>query len=390
MAERFDVVVIGGGIAGLAQAWAASRAGRRVVVLEQSPVAQGASVRNFGMVCPVCLPVGPDLDAAMRSRSLWLEASARAGFASHTRGTVFLATRDDELAVLGEFCGASGHAAYDCTMLGRDAALALSPAANRAHVIGAMHSRTEVGIDPREAVPGLASMLTAQHGVRIVYESAVVAVEPGVVTCGDGRRYEASEQVVVCSGAQTRQFYPEVFVRQGVRKCKLQMLATGPQPGGWSCGPMVAGGLSLPHYTSFARCASLPALADRIERERPELVRYGIHVLAAQNTRGEMVLGDSHEYGQDVTPFDNETINALILSELAKLIELPDWTIRRRWHGVYLSAAGKTHLIDRPTPGVTVFGVMGLGMTLSLGLAERMWDAGAAVPAGGTTAAELG
>ncbi|XAM00937.1 TIGR03364 family FAD-dependent oxidoreductase [Phycisphaeraceae bacterium D3-23] len=375
MAERFDVVVVGGGIAGLAQAWAASRAGRSVVVLEQSPYAQGASIRNFGMVCPVCLPAGVDLDAAMRSRSLWLEASEQAGFASHTRGMVFLATREDEWAVLREFCEAAQGLAYDCEMLGRDAVRARCPAANGAQVVGGMYSKTEVGIDPRGALPKLAAMLSERHGVRVAYERAVVGVRPGVVTCGDGGRYVAGERVVVCGGAQTRQFYPEVFAQRGVRKCKLQMLSTAPQPGGWSCGPMVAGGLALRHYASFAGCASLPALKARIVSERPELERYGIHVLAAQHPSGEVVLGDSHEYGQEVSPFDREDINTLILRELRELIELPDWTIRRRWHGVYLSAPGQTHLVTEPEPGVTVFGVMGLGMTLAFGLAERMWGA---------------
>ena len=70
----------------------------------------------------------------------------------------------------------------------------------------------------------------------------------------------------------------------------------------WRLGPMLAGGLTLRHYRGFE--AAPPALSERLERELPEHVRYGVHVLVSQNGRGELVLGDSHEYDDDIQPFD--------------------------------------------------------------------------------------
>src|SRR5580700_8446238 len=46
----FDLAVVGGGVVGLAHAYVAARAGKRVAVVERDARANGASVRNFGFI----------------------------------------------------------------------------------------------------------------------------------------------------------------------------------------------------------------------------------------------------------------------------------------------------------------------------------------------------
>jgi glycine/D-amino acid oxidase-like deaminating enzyme len=150
------------------------------------------------------------------------------------------------------------------------------------------------------------------------------------------------------------------------------MLRSEPVEGGWRLGPMLAGGLTLRHYRSFEGCPTLPALRRRIAEETPEFDRYGIHVMASQNGRGEVAIGDSHEYGADIEPFDKRAIDDLILGYLATFLEVPGLRVAERWHGTYAKHPTGLFAVARPAPGaIAVTGVGGAGMTLAFGVAEE-------------------
>jgi glycine/D-amino acid oxidase-like deaminating enzyme len=137
-------------------------------------------------------------------------------------------------------------------------------------------------------------------------------------------------------------------------------------------GPMLAGGLTLRHYKSFEACPTLPALRERVARESPEFDRYGIHVMASQNGRGEVVIGDSHEYGTAIEPFDKPEIDRLILDYLKSFLDA-DLRVTARWHGTYAKHPSLPYLQVSPAEGVTaVSATGGAGMTLSFGLAEQV------------------
>ena len=87
----------------------------------------------------------------------------------------------------------------------------------------------------------------------------------------------------------------------------------------------------------------------------------------------EIILGDSHEYGWDVSPFDSEEINRLILNYLQTFAQFPDAAIAETWHGVYPKLPGKTDFVQEVEKGVWIVnGLSGAGMTMSFGLASEL------------------
>src|SRR5262245_22679271 len=359
------VAVIGAGIVGLAHAWAAARRGHKVMLFERHPRACGASIRNFGMVWPIGQPNGPLHRAAMLSRSLWLDILRAANLWHDECGSLHVAYRADELAVLSEFAQISRTLDYECRLVDRGEACELSPAAQRDGLLGGLWSPTELCIDPREVIVKLPQWLHEQHGVELHFDTTIESASHSWVIAADRRRWQV-DRAIVATGADFRAPYPDLYKRAGFRLCKLQMLRTPPQPDGWKLGPMLAGGLTLRHYAAFSVCETLRPLKERIARVTPELDRFGIHVLVSQNGRGEVILGDSHEYGDNVSPFDKAEIETLILRELRRILELPDWTVQERWHGVYAQIPGEVQFLHEVEPGVmVVIASGGCGMTMS-------------------------
>ncbi|MCA9076165.1 MAG: TIGR03364 family FAD-dependent oxidoreductase [Planctomycetaceae bacterium] len=369
----FDVAIVGAGIVGLAHAWAAIRRGLRVIVLERHAAATGASVRNFGMVLPIAQPPGQAYETALRSRELWLELAEVAFVWVNECGSIHLAHHDDEWAVLRDFADSSAIDGDQRRLLTAGEVIELAPAANPDGLRGGLWSSTELGINPRTALTKIAEWLTAKHDVTIRFNTRVTSIETGQLETSSGQTFRA-DRIIVCSGDEMRLLFPEELGKCGLRLCKLQMMRTDAQPDNWRLGPHLASGLTLRHYRVFERCASFPTLKARIAEETPELDRYGIHVLASQNDRGEVILGDSHEYDADITPERNPEIDELILREVRKIIRLPDWTIADRWHGQYVKHPTQSVVELEPTAGVRIVtGFDGAGMTLALGWADLNW-----------------
>ena len=94
--------------------------------------------------------------------------------------------------------------------------------------------------------------------------------------------------------------------------------------------------------------------------------------MVSQNARGELTIGDSHEYGLAVNIFDDPAVNRLILDYAKAYLRVPTLEIAEQWHGVYAKHPEQPYLRSAPAKGVRVVTVTsGIGMTMSFGIAEQ-------------------
>lgn len=367
-----SAIIIGAGIVGLATARALSLKGFEVTVIERSGKAVGASVRNFGMIWPIGQPGGLLYERALRSRNVWKEIADKAGFWYHECGSLHLAYHEDEWQVLQELHEAFNRNDRQVFLLTEPEITGKINGVNPQNLIGGLFSETEMIIDPREAMASLPAYLSGNHGVHFVWNKAVHAVEQNKVWMGEA--FMQADIICVCSGADFETLYPEKFADLKITKCKLQMMRFINAAADFKIGTSLCGGLSLIHYGSFKAAPSLPLLKERYQKEMGQYLDLGIHVMVSQNGKGELTVGDSHEYGLTFAPFDEAYINDLIITYLKTFARTADWHLIQSWHGVYPKMTnGKTDVLLKVEEGVYIInGIGGAGMTLSFGFAEEV------------------
>jgi FAD dependent oxidoreductase TIGR03364 len=246
-------------------------------------------------------------------------------------------------------------------------------------LVGALHAELDLRVDPREAVAGLARLLEQDPEAHVEWSAPVHELEPGAVhATGLTVRTPA---IIVCPGPGYGSLPPSC--REGLSVltlCKLQMLRIA-APSNRRYGPALVTGLSLIRYPAFAFRPGASALRRRLAAERPELLGAGIHLLVTQLPGGDLIVGDTHEYGDAPSPFRDERLDELLLAEAGRLLGADALQVRERWIGIYPTtgdghADGTGHfVVTAPFDGARVVEVVsGLGMTMVHGYAGGVLD----------------
>jgi FAD dependent oxidoreductase TIGR03364 len=326
-------------------------------------------VRNFGHVIVSAMADGEPLACALEARARWVRLGRDADVPVTQEGTLIVARHEDELAVLEGL--AAGDPARAVRMLTSVQVAQLAPIATEG-VLGGAHATLDLRVDPRVAAGRIADWLH-RRGVRFLWGVAACDVEPPSVTTTAGR--VAAGCVVVCPGPDVMTLFPDAFAaRAELTRCKLQMLRVR-APAGRRYGPALITGLSLRRYPSFSAQPASAEVEDRLQRERPELLAAEVHLIVTQRPSGDLIIGDTHEYGMAVSPFGDERLDELVLGEARALLGVDRLEVRERWHGVYPVAPGDPTLVVAPRPGVRVVSIVsGVGMTMALGVAPAVID----------------
>ncbi len=250
-----DLVVIGGGVIGIATALFARRNGMHVVLVEKGRIAAEQSSRNWGWVRaqgrdPAELPI------AMEARGLWRELAAQSGedIGLAETGVLYLAGNDRDMENYQAWTRIAAAHGLDTRLLSGAEIASIQPTATRRWP-GALWTPSDMRAEPWIAVPALAR-LAARQGVTIREQCAARGLDietgrvAGVVTEAGRVRAPA---VVLAGGAWSSLFLrrhgvsiPQLSVRSTVVRAE----AAAPFPGqavddalAWR--PRADGGLTL-------------------------------------------------------------------------------------------------------------------------------------------------
>jgi len=214
--ERFDVVIVGGGIVGLAVAWRAREHGMSVALLEGDKLGRAASHVAAGMLAPVAeVEFGSaarrSLALGLRAASAWPPFAAGLGNSTgtpvplQTNGTLLVARDDDEARELERQLELRRSLQLRVNRLlpseAREREPALAPTLRAALECPEDHS-----VDPRRVLSALARAC-AREGVVVREHAPVSGLELDRagrrvtgVRSGAGERIPAGE-VVLAAGA---------------------------------------------------------------------------------------------------------------------------------------------------------------------------------------------
>lgn len=368
MTQHYDVIVVGGGILGMAHAWAAARRKLSVAVLERSHQAQGATIRNFGQVLVTGQAPGVMMELARESRRLWLELAAQAGFHVRSKGSLVLARNRQELDVLAQFAhGRARELGVACRLLdGRE--LAGFFEGRLAHHHGALQGLDDLQIYSRDALPAITASLQAM-GVTVHTNAHVHAAQDGRVqsTVGDF----TADSIYVCPGHDYVSLHRGLLQSVKPSVTRLQMLKVRAEDAGWQLDRPLLTGLSCLHYGAFSDLPLAQALREQVQQRHGKLLDQGIHLLISPTPAGDLIIGDSHDYGQQASPFNQEETDQLML-DLAQTVLGCRVQVLQRWQGVYGAKGPAPFSVLRADAG-TLVTVMhtGLGMTTGLAIGER-------------------
>jgi FAD dependent oxidoreductase TIGR03364 len=365
--KAFDLAVIGAGVIGLAHAYVAAKAGRRVAVIERDVRANGASIRNFGFITVTGQERGDSWRLARRTRDVWAEIAPQARIPIEQRGLWLTGRSVEAIAVIEAFLATE--MGEGCRLLPADEFRELSGGLGGPDLKGALHSPHELRVESRTAMPALAAWLEQALGVEFFNETTAFETTPPRLATSRGP-IEA-DACVVCPGDDFSTLYPEAIAGYGLRRCRLSMLKLA-DPGLRLPGALMSD-LSLVRYRGYGALAEARALEAKLRAEQPSAFENGVHLIVAQGGDGGLIVGDSHHYERLPGPFAPAEAERDILDEFARATGREPPPVLERWTGVYASSDERTYLVHEPGPGVRlVIVTSGTGASTGFGIAERV------------------
>lgn len=358
--KKYDVVIVGGGIVGLASAYAAVKKGLSVALVERESQNKDASVRNFGFVTVSGQQRGEHWQRAIHTRNVWADIAPKAGIEVEQSGLHMLIQRPEAMDVAEAFLQTEMGAS--CRLLTQAEIAENTPYLKDG--LGVLYSPHELRVESKTAISKLANWLSRAHGVEFYNKTTVHSIELPMVHTSRGTLY--TEYCVVCPGTDLHSLYPETLAQANAKLCTLNMMRVMPKKL-FKINAAVMSDLSFARYDGFAQLPEAQGLISLLDNIQSAERKAGVHLIVVQSADSSLIIGDSHDYSDRELPFRDVSIDDLIINEFHQVMNIGEIDIVQHWLGVYPSGDNVVFK-SSPEKGVVVGSVTG-GTGASTGFA---------------------
>lgn len=339
--DKYDLIVVGGGVLGTFCAFHALNLGLSVGLIERTKLPREATVRNFGQIVPSGLAENWR-GYGRKSLGIYKSLQAIADFTVRQQGSTYVASDNDEMTLLTEMADKNTRTNVHSVMLSPDSACATLPGLKRSYCKGALYYPDEVSVDPRQMIHRVITYMISQWNLLYLPYTIAMNVEVfGENTCRimtNTNEVLLTEQMIICAGSEYQLLFPDEYQNDEISCVKIHMLMTEMQktqriPGN------VLSGLSIRRYEAFRECPSYESVIARHNQD-PSIKEWGIHLLFKQADNGQIIIGDSHHYAdahdKEDLGFDiDQEVNAYILEKAKEIFDLETFAISSTWTGIY-------------------------------------------------------
>ncbi|QES89821.1 TIGR03364 family FAD-dependent oxidoreductase [Rhizosphaericola mali] len=380
MQKKYDLIIVGGGVLGTFHAYHALELGLKVALIEKDLQPQSATVRNFGQVVPSGMNTKWQ-NYGRKSLSYYNRIQSQFDITVRNNGSIYFASNPEELQLLEELAQINKKNGYSSELLTKETCINNYPGLQSSYVLAGLYFPEELSVEPRTMIHRLLEYLQKEKGLDYIPSTTILhctTLSHHVELQSASERAFYAEKVIICSGAEFKTLYPQIFQSSDLEVTKLQMLQTYPQSNYKLKGSILTG-LSIRRYEAFKECISYNNI--KAQEEPSSLAKkWGIHILFKQAMDGSIIIGDSHQYA-DASHMDNlgfdlhDEIENFMIEEAKKIFALPNYKIQNRWFGIYSQCKNQDvfeQTIDNNIHIVT--GIGGKGMTGSAGYAKENID----------------
>ncbi len=377
MDNKFDAVIVGGGILGTFHAYHALELGLKVCLVEKDAFPKGATTQNFGQVVPSGMNTKWQ-KFGRESLRIYKKIQSQFDISIRQNGTVYLASNEEEERLLVELRAINSGNDYESRMLTKEECLEHYPGLRSEYVRAGLFFPEEVTVEPRTMIHKLQEYLVARKDLDLKFDFSVVSCESNGewVSVQNTKSKEVfGRKVIICNGADFKNLYPETFASSDLEVSKLQMMQTKPQKNYHLKGSILTG-WSIRRYEAFHECPSYEGIKTNEPKESLQR-KWGVHILFKQANDGSVILGDSHQYA-DVARIEDlgydldMDIDDFMIEEAKKIIDLPTYQIQKRWYGMYSQCKNSDIFQKTMDHNIhIVTGIGGKGMTGSAGFSKK-------------------